>query len=203
MKFKIILSAAFLSIFGLAGCGNDNNTNEQSLQQNKVEEGTLQERNRIVDELEPSREDAENEELNNQLGYVNYTRDQIENEAEQNHDVNMNREEMADNITRIILRNEGFDEVATLVTDENVLIVYDKNEELEQEDAADIAKKTAVSLMPGFFDIYVSDNEALIDDIRSLHNSTTDDNHNNTIDQIISEMKKSPQGTNEENLQMN
>jgi len=115
--------------------------------------------------------------------------------------VNTNYEEMADMITRIILQYEGFDEVATLVTDEEVLIVYDRNDEMEDENAADIARKTAVSLMPGFFDIYVSDNEALINDIQSLHNSTTNNqNYDNTIDNIISEMKKSPQGTNDQNV---
>ncbi|GGB36538.1 hypothetical protein GCM10011409_12450 [Lentibacillus populi] len=102
---------------------------------------------------------------------------------------------MADMITRLILRNEGFDEVATLVTDEEVLIAYQKNDNLDDRTAADIASKTAKSTMPGFFDVYVSDNGTLMNDIQSLHNSSaTNKNYDNTIEQIINEMNKSPQG---------
>jgi hypothetical protein len=190
MKIKSIFIVSVLAMLTLTACNTG--TDEQSLEENKIREGTMQERNRIVDELDPAREDAENEELNNQLGYVNYTRDQMENEEEQNHEWNMDREQMADHITRTILRNDGFEEVATLVTDAEVLIVYSyDHEEFKEEEAADIVKKTADSAMPGFYDIYVSDNDVLINDIRSLHNSTTTSEHDPVIEQIIEEMDES------------
>lgn len=188
MKIKPVFIVSIIAMLALTACNNG--TNEQSLEENKIREGTMQERNRIVDELDPAREDAENEELNNQLGYVNYTRDQLENEEEQNHELTLDREQMADHITRTILQNDGFEELATLVTDAEVLIVYRYDHEaFNEEEAADIAKKTANSTMPGFYDVYVSDNEALINDIRSLHNSTTTSGHDPIVEQIIEEME--------------
>ena len=47
--------------------------------------------------------------------------------------------------------------------------------------------------MPGFFDIYVSDNKSLIGDIQSLHNSSTNREYDNLIEQLINKMKETPQ----------
>lgn len=151
----------------------------------------------IDNELDPARHeeymDGEDQELNNKLGYVKYTSDQVKNEPAE--DVKMDREKFADMITRNILKNEAFDEAATLVTDEDVLIAYQKNDALADERSAEIARKTATSVMPGYFDIYVSDNDVIMNDIQSLHNSTTQNkNYDNYKDEIINEMKKSPQG---------
>ncbi|MEN2768362.1 YhcN/YlaJ family sporulation lipoprotein [Ornithinibacillus xuwenensis] len=153
------------------------------------------EREQMLDELDPNRENKNANDMNDKLGYVNYTKDQINQDNEEHHSATINRREMADMIARMILRNEGFERVSTLVTDEEVLIAYEKNEALEEVEAADIASKTAVSVMPGYFDVYVSDNDVLIQDIQSLHNSSANNkDYDNTLDQIITEMKKSPQG---------
>lgn len=155
------------------------------------------EREQMLDELDPNRENKiqNTSDINDKLGYVNYTRDQINMDDEEHHVATLNRRQMADMIARMILRNEGFEEVATLVTDEEVLIAYQRNDELDRDIAADMASKTAVSVMPGYYDVYVSDNEVLIQDIQSLHNSTTTNKeYDNLLQQIITQMKKSPQG---------
>ncbi|MEC5424954.1 YhcN/YlaJ family sporulation lipoprotein [Virgibacillus sp. C22-A2] len=175
-----------LALAALVGCGN---TNE-----------AVDDRNRMMNELDPTggtEQQQMDNELNDRLGYVRYTKEENDLDADRNREVTIDRTEMANMITRIILDSDGFDEVATLVTDEEVLIAYLKNDEFEQVEAADIAKKTAMSVLPRYFDIYVSDNEVLIDDIHSLHNSTTtNQNYDNTINRIIDEMKQSPQGYN-------
>lgn len=156
-----------------------------------------EEREQIRNELDPTRNDAtpSSFEEENRLGYVHYKKDQLNYDDEANHSVTMDRHKIADMITRIILRNAAFDEVATLVTDEEVLIAYGKNDELEDKTAADIAKKSAMGVMPRYFDVYVSDNRSLIPDIQSLHNNNTQQgSYRNTITSIIKEMKKSPQG---------
>ena len=183
MKHTCFIPGLLLTFTIIAGCAANDNA--------------MDERNQHIDELDPAREiqAPADDELNNKLGYVRYTKDQLDNDAERNHAVTMDRTQMANMITRIILRNDGFNEVATLVTDQEVLIAYDKDEDLDEDNAADIAKKTAVSIMPGYFDVYVSDNDSLIRDIHSLHNSTTTNkNYDNTIDTIINEMKNSSQG---------
>lgn len=163
------------------------------------------EQEKIADQLDPTRDEGpvRDPEYNDpretsRLGFVNYTKDEFDQDPDRNRVVTMDRNEMADIIAKMVLRHETFDEVATLVTDEEVLIAYDKNDVLEKEEAADVAKKSAESVMPRYFDIYVSDNDVLIRDIESLHNSTTTDpDYENTIERIISEMKKSPQGKDE------
>lgn len=157
-------------------------------------ESTTRESEQIADKLNPNNQanTMDESDKNQKLGYVRYSKDEIG--EDENPPITMDRNQYADMITRIILDNDGFNEVATLVTDQEVLIAYDKNDDLSVEQAADIAKRTAKSIMPGFFDIYVSDNESLMYDIQSLHNSTTNRQYDNTVNQLIGEMKKSPQG---------
>lgn len=176
-----LLSFLLLAITLTACANNENSTGE---------------RGQMLDELDPNRENKvqNTSNLDDKLGYVNYTRDQL-NGDESQHEATIDRTKMADMIARIILRTDGFNRVATLVTDEEVLIAYDREEDLDAKRAADIASKTAVSVMPGFYHVYVSDNEMLIQDIQSLHNSSSaDKDYDNTLNQIISRMKESPQG---------
>lgn len=131
------------------------------------------------------------DEFHDQLGYVHYTREELNNEIEEERTLTFNRGEMANTITRIILKNEGFNEVATLVTDKEVLIAFDINERLDSETAEDIAEKVAASVLPRLFKIYASSNRTLIHDIHSLHNSrTTRNDYDNTIKNIIKHMEK-------------
>src|SRR5699024_5455872 len=138
------------------------------------------------------------EELNKELGYEKYTRHQEQKEPTRH--VPIDREKPADMITRIILQNKPSDEVATLVTDEHVLIAYQLNDKLDRDNPAETARKTAMSVLPRYFEIIVSDNDVIMHDIQSLHNSTTKNkNYDNYKDEIINEMKKSPQGLDENN----
>ncbi|WP_229740716.1 YhcN/YlaJ family sporulation lipoprotein [Ornithinibacillus halotolerans] len=179
---KQILSILFLTIF-IVGCTNTDNSSSNDYQ--------------IPTDVNPNNE-SNIENMSNEnpkVGYVNYTRDQLNQENEQNHAVTIDYSQMADMIAKIILKNEGFNRVATLVTDQEVLIAYDRDDALDRVIAADIASKTAVSVMPGFYDVYVSDNEMLINDIQSLHRSSPSNrDYDNTLEQIINRMKETPQG---------
>ncbi|MFC3041391.1 YhcN/YlaJ family sporulation lipoprotein [Virgibacillus xinjiangensis] len=178
---KQLLFISILTLVFLGACAPENN-----------DPGT-DEQEEIADELDPNTQMEENAdpEMDERLGYVHYQRDEIENNEEANRDMEINRPQMADMITRTILQSEGFEQAATLVTDEEVLIAYEKNEKLNDDEAANTAAKTAESVMPGYFKIHVSDNIGLIDEIQSLHNSTTQNqNFDNTINQIIQEMEK-------------
>lgn len=136
------------------------------------------------------------DDLNDKLGYVHYTRSELDTDNTPRSPIlTLDRNAVANMITKTIMQNDGFEEVATLVTDQKVLIAYQKTDEMDQNRAADIAKSSAKSVTPRYFDIYVSDNDLLIKDIHSLHRaSTKNKKYDNTIDQIINEMKKAPQG---------
>ncbi|MFD1361470.1 YhcN/YlaJ family sporulation lipoprotein [Lentibacillus salinarum] len=192
MNRKLLLPISLLTAITIAGCGGTNNAADDERHQ-------AEERDQIVDELNPEQENTpSNPSGDDKLGYVHYTKEQIDNEDEEQHTVNIDRTSLANMITRIILQNNGFNEAATLVTDDKALIAYGKTDDLESDKAVDIVNKTATSILPGYFDIYESDNETLIHDIQSLHNSRIqDDDYDNTINQIIERMQESPQGLNE------
>ncbi|MGM8365200.1 YhcN/YlaJ family sporulation lipoprotein [Virgibacillus sp. W0181] len=179
------MSLTFLLIGGLSlfmiGCSENNDATEDG---NKL------------DQLDPTLEKSTNTDNQiNKLGYVRYTQDEIKEDNERNRAVTMDRDKMADIIARIILRNDDFAEVATLVTDEQVLIAYQTNDDQVTEYTSDIARKSAMSIVPAYYEIYVSDNDVLMNDIHSLKNSTTENkNYENTVNAIIKEMKKTPQG---------
>lgn len=179
--FSIIWILLFIFMIGCAETGNDA-TNEEQL-----------------DPLDPTAERGSHE-INqqlNKLGYVRYKKDELNDNNEQVHEVNINRDEIANMITRIILRNDDFNEVATLVTDEHVLIAYDVEEDRADEHTANIAKQTAESIVPSYFEVYISDNEVLMEDIHSLRNSTTDNkNYENTLNTIIEQMKETTNNSN-------
>jgi hypothetical protein len=187
---KSLFIAAIIGVVFIAGCNTNDNT--------------MTERDQIVDELDPSNnyEEPSGDNTNSKIGYVRYTKEQFDNDTvNRNKTFSIDRNEMADMITRIILQNNGFNEVATLVTDQEVLIAYDRNEETSEGAAADIAKRTAMSIMPSYFEIHVSDNETIMHDIQSLHNSTTENrDYDNTINLIIKEMQKSSHGNDNQEM---
>ncbi|WP_053218762.1 YhcN/YlaJ family sporulation lipoprotein [Virgibacillus senegalensis] len=135
------------------------------------------------------------DDVTSRLGYVRYKKDELNADEESRQMVSIDRNKTADTITRMILRYDGFEEAATLVTDDEVLIAYTRPEEMEREKAASIAKKTAMSLMPRYYDIIVSDKAVSFQEIQSLKNSSTlDRDYENTLRSVMESMKKAPQG---------
>nr|WP_160838494.1 YhcN/YlaJ family sporulation lipoprotein [Halobacillus litoralis] len=130
-----------------------------------------------------------------QVGYVRFEKSQLDQDEERNRQIKVNREQMADMISRMILRYDQFDDVATAVTDNEVLVAYKRADDTDRGTAADMVQKTAYSLVPSFYHVYVSDNPASFGDVQSLSNSTVyDEGYNSTISSIIKKMKQSPQG---------
>ncbi|WP_254434127.1 YhcN/YlaJ family sporulation lipoprotein [Halobacillus sp. Marseille-Q1614] len=181
-QYKLWLAIA-LSLLILNGCQNpqEDETNMDD-EDHAIEGETMDNYNKNM--------------ADGQVGYVRFQKDQLDQESEKNHKIKVNREQMADMITRMILRYPGFEDAATVVTDDEILVAYQKPVNREAEVAADMVKKTAYSLVPSFYHVYVSDDPASFGDIQSLGNSTVyDEQYQHVIDQIIERMKKSPQGT--------
>src|SRR5690625_6792319 len=111
MKGKWLLILTI--IFVISGCSqlNDQPNNDS-------------ERDQVAEELDPTRyqETPVDEELNKKLGYVKYTRDQVQKEPTR--DVTIDREKMADMITRIILRLLLVDRKSTRLNSSHVAISY-------------------------------------------------------------------------------
>ncbi|HEY4602198.1 MAG TPA: YhcN/YlaJ family sporulation lipoprotein [Cerasibacillus sp.] len=171
---KIIMTI-FLTSFVLFGCDNGDQR--------------LGEREHLNNQLDPNSTQTVDPDFDKRIGFVNYKRNQIENESQRQ--MTVDRFALADMITRLLLQNKAFEEVATVVTGNEVLIAYEKHDDFDEKETIEYARKTAMSVMPRYFDIHVSDNPNLIDDLQSLHNSlTTDKNYQNVVDQIIHEMNQ-------------
>ncbi|HLR75576.1 MAG TPA: YhcN/YlaJ family sporulation lipoprotein [Virgibacillus sp.] len=189
MKIRLLSVACAFLLISTAACSTNN----------------AQDEGNSINQLGPDfeQQSPRDREINDQLGFVRYKKDELElGDPEANDRVaTIDRTKMADMITQMILQNDDFEEVATLVTDQEVLIAYKENGDLDEHDNADIARKTAMSVMPRYFDIYVTNNDGLMNDIHSLHNSSTQNrNYDNTIQKIIQEMKKTPQGHGKNNM---
>ncbi|GAB4072791.1 YhcN/YlaJ family sporulation lipoprotein [Barrientosiimonas marina] len=191
MTKRLLIPMSLLIAILVAGCANTDKASDNDRPQ-------ADEHQQITDELDPDQKTTpSNPSGEDKLGYVHYTKEDVDNAADKGQQsIDIDRTSLANMITRIVLENEDFDEAATLVTEDKTLIAYGKQDNLDNNEAADIVNKTAVSILPGYFDVYISDNEALIPDIQSLHNSRIQDNdYDNTINQIIDRMQESPQGT--------
>ncbi|TCL47346.1 sporulation lipoprotein YhcN/YlaJ [Thermolongibacillus altinsuensis] len=106
----------------------------------------------------------------------------------------LNRENVADLISKLCTQLPNVHDVGTLVTDEEVLIVY-KTDSTNRFETADQVKKTAISVVPRYYHVYVSDNPRMFQEIERYGRL---DSNSRNIDQIIDptikEMLKSPQG---------
>lgn len=133
-----------------------------------------------------------------QFGYVRYNQKQLDMDEEQNKVPQMNREEMANMITRTLLKLPDIEEAATLVTDEEAFIAFTKAEEVEIERAVDTVKRTAKSILPVWVDVYVSDNPAAYSDLQSYSNNNVKEaGDERGIKRLIRRFQKdTPQGKN-------
>ncbi|MBE2932157.1 sporulation protein [Anoxybacillus flavithermus] len=129
------------------------------------------------------------------FGYVRHQKSPILGDTTQYATIPvLNRENVADLISKLCTQLPNVYDVGTLVTDDTVFVVY-KTDSTNRFETADQVKKTAISVVPRYYHVYVSDNPRMFQDIERF--GRLDANSRN-IDQIlqqtIKEMLKSPQG---------
>jgi hypothetical protein len=108
----------------------------------------------------------------------------------------IDREKHADTISQLVVELPDVKDVTTLVTDEEVLIVYETDSK-DRSETAEQVKQTALSVMPRYYHAYVSDNVNLTQNIKNFADLRTDSrNIDYTIEKTIQQMLKSPQGKN-------
>lgn len=185
--FGYILAA---SLFTITGCQSGMTENEEALYEESGNTINVSDRNEIYNE-----ENMTNNRGTSRYGFVRHQKNPTGN------DVNMyqkiaafDREKAADTISRLAVALPNINDVATLVTDEEVLIGY-KTTEQDRMEAADQVKRTAMSVVPRYFHVYVTDNPRIMQDIEnfSMVGSTTP-NMERSIENTVREMLKSPQG---------
>ncbi|MGO4888920.1 YhcN/YlaJ family sporulation lipoprotein [Anaerobacillus sp. MEB173] len=131
------------------------------------------------------------------FGYVRYQSGTTALAERSNETMIYDRELIADEISRLALNVPGVYDVATLVTDSEVLVAYLANTK-DRADTADQVKQTAFSLVPRFYNVHVSDKQGMIQSIERYSGLSNSNDHTikGDLDETIKEMKKSPQGRN-------
>ena len=186
-------------VSGCAGNGNGNgNGNEDALEPNNKNNGYNNvdfDQSQMLDTSYQSRKDDRNDARSDRFGYTRYTKDQVGNDEDELRYGVIDREQLSDLISRFILQGEGMKDASTLVTDSEVLVAYTPEGNMEREVAADIAKKNAMSVVPRYYEVYVSDQQNMYRELATLSNMRTEDEeYRDSIESVIKQMRKSPQG---------
>lgn len=133
--------------------------------------------------------------VSNNYGFVRHQKSPLMNDNKTNdHYAALDREQVANIISKYSTDIPNVNDVATLVTDQEVLIAYNTDSK-DRNLTADQVKKTAMSVVPRFYHVYVTDNKVLMRDVENLANlDSTSRNSRNLVTGLVAQMKKSPQG---------
>jgi hypothetical protein len=189
-KTLLVLSmGATMSLFGCAQMAENNNDELFERSGNTI---NVTDRNELYNDN--GVRNGNDSRMTN-FGYVRHQKSPVP--GDMNNYANMptlNRERVADLISKLCTQLPNVNDVATLVTDEEVLIAYDTDTKNRFE-TADQVKKTALSAVPRYYHVYVADNPRMIKEIERYGRL---DANSRDIDQIIDttikEMLKYPQG---------
>ena len=114
----------------------------------------------------------------------------------------LDREQLAKIISNIIVQIPNVNDASVLVTDEEVLVVYD-TDSTNRKETANQVKRSALSAVPRYYHVYVSDNTALAQNLENYAPLESDSRGiHYTIKKTIKEMLKSPQGFIKLNIQL-
>jgi hypothetical protein len=187
---KLILIIGLSAITALTGCSKDMRNNDVY-----EESGNTINVNNKRSELYNEGAGLSARDKSTNYGFVRHQKSPVLNDNDtNNHYVALDREQLANIISKASTNNPNVHDAATLVTDQEVLIVYStdtKNRNL----TADQVKRTAFSVVPGWYHVYVSDNSHLMRDITALAKfDSTHRNARGSVNQLIKQMSKSPQG---------
>lgn len=129
------------------------------------------------------------------FGYVRHQKSPIPGDTTQYATIPvLNRENVADLISKLCTQLPNVYDVGTLVTDDTVFVVY-KTDSTNRFETADQVKKTAISVVPRYYHVYVSDNPRMFQDIERFGRLDANSrNVDHVLQQTIKDMLKSPQG---------
>lgn len=136
----------------------------------------------------------DNRNADEDFGFVRHVKNPIGDHQNSDHYAVLDREKVADTISKWATDLPNVNEAATLVTDDEVLIAYRTNSE-DRKLTADQVKRTALSIVPRYYHVYVSDNANLIRNVESYANLSTDSRDvDSLVANLVKQMLNSPQG---------
>lgn len=189
---KLIASLITITLI-MSGCQNLNNGQvRESVNENQDQDPT---RDVTYNTPEQLQQQSQQEIDNGNFGYVHYARNEGETNALDSGNIpKLDKKSLADMITRVELSMPEIHDVATLVTDQYVLIGYKTTNDDEQEAATQV-KTSALSVVPNYYKIYISDAGDAQERISRFKDlNSTRENVGNWLNDMINEMKSQPQG---------
>lgn len=185
MNKKILLAG--LVALPLAGCQTALNDTEHNIYD---EDGNTV---HVADKNPQYHEKFRNDNRKGRFGYARHQATPVANKEEMQAP-QIDREEMAHIISSLTVQLPNIQDASALVTDEEALVVY-KTDSGQRKQTADQVKKTAASVVPRYYHIYISDDP---DMMQSVANFSRLGANSRNVDQLmadtIKEMQKSPQG---------
>ncbi|NRD76407.1 YhcN/YlaJ family sporulation lipoprotein [Bacillus sp. BRMEA1] len=188
---KLVIVIGLCTIMALTGCAQDTGKNDMY----RESDNTI---NVNKKRYELYREGGSQgvRDVTTGYGFVRHQKSPVMNDNTANQSFTaLDREQVAHVISKQSVNIPNVHDVSTLVTDQDVLVAYDTDSK-DRNLTADQVKKTAMSVVPRFYHVYVTDNKHLrrdVENLASLH--STSRNARNAVNHVINQMKKSPQGS--------
>ena len=194
---KILLSGLLsTSVLLYVGCANnDNNAQDHD----KSNTGFYQKNGNTITVRENNDQYNKNN-SSRDFGYVRQIKSPSPNDATDMDDIyTPDREKIAHSISKISTTLPKVDDSSVLVTDEEVLIAYTTNGDVDENSriqTAEQVRKTVMSIVPQSYDVYLTDDPSLRKNIESISAmNVNDDNVEGAIRDTVKQMlAKSPQG---------
>jgi hypothetical protein len=190
MMKKFIIIAGLCTITALTGCSKDMGNRDVY-----EESGNTINVNNKRHELYNEGASRGVRNVSDNYGFVRHQKSPIMNDNTANDGYTaLDREQLANIISKYSVNVPNVNDAATLVTDQEVLIAYTTDSK-DRNMTADQVKKTAFSVVPRYYHVYVTDNKTLMRDVENLANlDSTSRNARHAVTELIKQMKKSPQG---------
>lgn len=187
---KLVIILGLCTVTALTGC-----TKDMSNRDVYEESGNTINVNNKRHDLYNEGASRGNRNVSNNYGFVRHQKSPLMNDNTANdHYSALDREQAANIISKLSADIPNVNDVSTLVTDQEVLIAYNTDSK-DRNLTADQVKKTAMSVVPRYYHVYVTDNKVLRRDVENLANlDSTSRNARNLVNGLITQMKKSPQG---------
>lgn len=184
---KNMLAIGLTSLFIISGCGaNDNNQATESNHVNPTEVRSP------VNYYSEDEQDVTHR--NDDFGFTRVNKNVINGRNINNQEAALNREQLAKIISNIVIQIPNVHDASVLVTDEEVLVVYD-TDSTNRKKTADQVKRSALSAVPRYYHVYISDNPALAQNLENYAPLESDNRGiDHTLSKTIKQMLKSPQG---------
>ncbi|WP_209125765.1 YhcN/YlaJ family sporulation lipoprotein [Alkalihalobacillus sp. BA299] len=124
-----------------------------------------------------------------QFGYVRHQKALEQREHREPDASYLDRDLLADAISKMAVYLPQVEECGTLVTDKYVLVAYETDGDGNREDVAHQVKVTAQSMVPRYYNVFVTDNPEMMEEIERFGNlSSLTPRINELLEQQIKEM---------------